>query len=146
MQRPLKKAFTMVELIFVIVVIGILAAVAVPKLAVTRDDALITKGISTLEAVRSSIATERQKQILRGDFTGITNLRGTGSGVFTKFDDNNGSLVLEYDVESCTDKIGCWSTTNGTVYTFKAPSKDCTFTLQNNRFEDTTTGGCTDFQ
>jgi len=34
-----KKSFTMVELIFVIVILGILAAVAIPKLAATRDDA-----------------------------------------------------------------------------------------------------------
>jgi prepilin-type N-terminal cleavage/methylation domain-containing protein len=35
-----RKAFTMVELIFVIVIIGILAAIAVPKLSATRDDAI----------------------------------------------------------------------------------------------------------
>jgi prepilin-type N-terminal cleavage/methylation domain-containing protein len=42
----MKKAFTMIELIFVIVIIGILAGVAIPKLAATRDDAKVTTEVA----------------------------------------------------------------------------------------------------
>jgi len=38
-MRKSKNAFTMIELIFVIVILGILGVVAIPKLAATRADA-----------------------------------------------------------------------------------------------------------
>ena len=47
----MKKAFTMIELIFVIVIIGILLTVAIPKLSATRDDAKVASIISTTKII-----------------------------------------------------------------------------------------------
>jgi len=47
-MKTLKTAFTMIELIFVIVILGILAAVAIPKLAATRDDAKMSAMMSNI--------------------------------------------------------------------------------------------------
>ena len=47
----------MIELIFVIVILGILAAVAIPRLAATRDDAQISKSLSELSTVMQDITS-----------------------------------------------------------------------------------------
>jgi general secretion pathway protein G len=141
MQTSSKKAFTMVELVFVIVVIGILAAIAVPKFAATRDDATITKAIATIGSVRSALATERQKRILRGNFTPIDSLNSDGgNNVFSKFsDDGDGNTddVLEYPVTNCAAQgksKGCWSV-SGTTYKYTMPTSGFVdFNITNNRF------------
>ena len=61
------KAFTMIELIFVIVVLGILAGIAVPRLAATRDDATIAKMRGDLAAIRSGISLKRSQNMMRGN-------------------------------------------------------------------------------
>ena len=74
----MKKGFTMIELIFVIVILGVLASVAIPRLAATRDDAEVAKAATNLTTAVSDITayytakgtfTSSQKT----DFTTITN-------------------------------------------------------------------------
>ena len=51
-----RNAFTMIELIFVIVIIGILASIAIPKLAATRDDAKIAARANSITNAATEIA------------------------------------------------------------------------------------------
>lgn len=68
----MKKAFTMIELIFVIVILGILAAVAIPKLNATRDDAELSKAINDFSTL---IVDLTSYYTAKGDFTaGISNM------------------------------------------------------------------------
>ena len=53
----MKKAFTMIELIFVIVVIGILAAVAIPRISSNRDGAKGAICASEFESIVTGITT-----------------------------------------------------------------------------------------
>ena len=44
----MRRGFTMIELIFVIVIIGILAVIAIPKLNATRDDAKVATALQNV--------------------------------------------------------------------------------------------------
>jgi len=130
----MKKAFTMIELIFVIVVIGILAGIAIPKLTGTVDKAYETKGKNTLAAVRSTLATERQKRILRSNFKDITSLSG-GFGTYT--DEDGTYTLLDNPVRNGCTQAGCWDV-SGTTHTFYYSGGSCEFELENNKL----TGSC----
>lgn len=137
-------AFTMIELVFVIVVIGILASIAIPRFAATRDDAEISKAIATVGAIRTSLATERQLRTLRGDFTAITSLsNNAATGVvfqdFSYGSDGNATKrsVLESSVLGCANASSkaCWVDSGEGTYTYRMPtSGTVVFTLSNGQF------------
>ena len=61
----MKKGFTMIELIFVIVILGILASVAIPRLAGTRTDAEIS---ATVANIRTLISDAAAYYAVKGEF------------------------------------------------------------------------------
>jgi len=60
-----QKAFTMIEVVFVIVVIGILAAVALPRFGKVAEDAHLTKIESFVDVLNRSVGATMWSGILR---------------------------------------------------------------------------------
>ena len=61
----MKKGFTMIELIFVIVILGILASVAIPRLAATKTDAEIATTVSNIRTLISDLSSY---YVVKGSF------------------------------------------------------------------------------
>lgn len=117
----------MIELVFVIVVLGILASVAIPKLAATRDDAIIAKGRANVLAIRSGIISERQTRMFRGDSTYATDLNSTTGADQPLF--NN---IMQQNIASGSSN-GDWAKTSDTPeqYTFYMNGGNVVFTYDN---------------
>lgn len=52
-----RHAFTMIELVFIIVILGILGAIAVPKMAANREDALYVGYRADLKIIENALRT-----------------------------------------------------------------------------------------
>lgn len=142
-MKKSKNAFTMIELVFVIVVLGILASIAIPRLAATRTDADITKGRADIASIRSAIVTERQSQLIVGVNTWISKLSNSTTTLFTG--DGAGRTLLMYGI-AARDASGYWTgSANGLGYTYQVQTTDVAFTYNpaNGTFTcDTTVAMC----
>jgi len=108
----MKRGFTMIELIFVIVIIGILAVIAIPKLSATRDDAKIATNLQNLSSCLQDIgakytATGKEyENSINEDFASCKNL--AQAGCFTVTDPGNdptdGNVTAATDGDNTDDQ------------------------------------------
>ncbi|AJB45467.1 N-terminal methylation protein [Campylobacter fetus subsp. testudinum] len=63
--KPFTKGFTIIEMVFVIVILGMLASILVPRLVATRDDAEISKIRMQISAIRRGIEYYAAAQMVK---------------------------------------------------------------------------------
>jgi len=93
------RAFTMIELIFVIVIIGILSAVAIPKLAATRDDARVSEMAMNIMQGVSEIASYAVSHVHTEN-----NLSKMSNGIASLVESNDAEL--DTSAKKVTIKMG----------------------------------------
>jgi prepilin-type N-terminal cleavage/methylation domain-containing protein len=111
-RKKTESGFTLIELVIVIVILGILAAVAIPKYEDMREQARVATVKGQLGSIRSSIAIQYARNALNGSAT-FPVLDGTifADGRVPKEPINNSNAVK---TTAGVDNTGGWQYTAAT--------------------------------
>jgi len=98
-----QKGFTMIELIVVIIILGILVAIALPKYFSMTDKAQEAACLANQKAIESAIMMEYSRALLNGENTSL-------SAIAAKFPDDAGQYFAN-GVAPVPPKGGAYSVT-----------------------------------
>ena len=72
----MRKAFTILELVFVIVILGILAAIALPKMSSSKHEAEVSKSLNNLKTLINDISIYTLKNDHLSSIKTMSNVSG----------------------------------------------------------------------
>lgn len=98
MRRTARKAFTLVEILIVVVILGILAAIVVPQFSSAADDARASNTASQLSTLQNAIELFRAREGAYPDFT------ANGWDELTADTDGNGQPDADFDGDGIVDE------------------------------------------
>ena len=110
-----KQSFSILELIFIVVIVGILATVSIPKLSNTTKTTSLVKLKNELNLINDGIKQYQTKAILQGDDISLDSLDEDDINLFSK--------VLTNPIISSSD-INSWSKISNNSYSYRLNSND----------------------
>ena len=135
----MKRAFTTMELIFVIIILGLLAAFAIPRLATSRDDADFVQILSNIKQLMIDIMSYNTSQgDIDSDIKKMTNVQNVSFSGSVTLNNMTYPNFLHFNARECVLRFVFTHDADNHVVIKLDPGivvNDCKVLARNNEFE-----------